>query len=51
MNELAQMLETQFARNAESRAAGMVINTMGWIESTGYEVMKFDCLNLYKCKR
>lgn len=34
------MLETQFARNAESRAAGMVINTMGWIEGTGYEVMK-----------
>ncbi|KAH1038547.1 hypothetical protein J1N35_040290 [Gossypium stocksii] len=40
VNELAQMLETQFARNAESRAAGMVINTMGWIEGTGYEVMK-----------
>ncbi|KAG8501582.1 hypothetical protein CXB51_003936 [Gossypium anomalum] len=40
VNELAQMLETQFARNAESRAAGMVINTMGWIEGTGYEVIK-----------
>ncbi|XVF16563.1 hypothetical protein REPUB_Repub10bG0042600 [Reevesia pubescens] len=39
VNELAQMLETQFARNAESRAAGMVINTMGWIEGTGYELL------------
>ena len=42
MNELAQILETQFAHNAESQAAGMVINTMGWIEGTGYEVMKFE---------
>ncbi|GMI86935.1 CLP-similar protein 3 [Hibiscus trionum] len=39
VNELAQMLETQFSRNAESRAAGMVINTMGWIEGTGYELL------------
>ena len=36
------MLETQFARNAESQAAGMVINTMCWIEGTGYKVMKFE---------
>ncbi|GKU97072.1 hypothetical protein SLEP1_g10256 [Rubroshorea leprosula] len=39
VNELAQMLETQFSRNAESQAAGMVINTMGWIEGTGYELL------------
>lgn len=32
------MLERQFNGNAESRAAGMVINTMGWIEGVGYEV-------------
>lgn len=38
VKELAQMLERQFAGNAESQAAGMVINTMGWIESVGYEV-------------
>ncbi|XVF60476.1 hypothetical protein PTKIN_Ptkin08bG0050200 [Pterospermum kingtungense] len=44
VNELAQMLETQFARNAESRAAGMVINTMGWIEGTGYEEKLFSML-------
>lgn len=36
--ELARMLERQFTGNAESRAAGMVINTMGWIEGVGYEV-------------
>lgn len=41
VKELAQILERQFAGNAESRAAGMVINTMGWIESTGYEVLDF----------
>ena len=39
MKELAQTLERQFAGNAESRAAGMVINTMGWIEGVGYEVI------------
>lgn len=35
--ELANTLERQFSGNAESRAAGMVINTMGWIEGVGYE--------------
>lgn len=41
VKELARMLERQFAGNAESRAAGMVINTMGWIEGVGYEVIEF----------
>lgn len=41
VKELAQILERQFTGNAESRAAGMVINTMGWIEGVGYEVIKF----------
>ncbi|KAL9269625.1 CLP1-like protein [Drosera capensis] len=39
VKELAQTLEKQFAGNAESRAAGMVINTMGWVEGTGYELL------------
>ncbi|KAL6960711.1 Protein CLP1 [Sarracenia purpurea var. burkii] len=39
VKELAQILEKQFAGNAESRAAGMVINTMGWIEGVGYELL------------
>lgn len=39
VKELAQMLERQFNGNAESRAAGMVINTMGWIEGVGYELL------------
>lgn len=38
VKELAKMLERQFTGNAESQAAGMVINTMGWIEGVGYEV-------------
>ncbi len=41
VKELARMLERQFAGNAESQAAGMVINTMGWIEGVGYEVIEF----------
>jgi len=39
VKELAQTLERQFSGNAESRAAGMVINTMGWVEGLGYEVV------------
>ncbi|GMP28999.1 hypothetical protein CsSME_00004300 [Camellia sinensis var. sinensis] len=39
MKELAQTLERQFAGNAEFRAAGMVINTMAWIEGVGYELL------------
>lgn len=42
VKKLAQMLERQFAGNAESRAAGMVINTMGWIDGVGYEVMLYS---------
>lgn len=44
VKELAQTLERQFSGNAESQAAGMVINTMGWIEGVGYEVTKFQAL-------
>lgn len=44
VKELAQVLERQFAGNVESRTAGMVINTMGWIEGVGYEVSKFDTI-------
>ncbi|OWM69762.1 protein CLP1 homolog [Punica granatum] len=40
VKELADILERQFAGNAESRAAGMVINTMGWIEGVGYELIQ-----------
>lgn len=39
VKELAGMLERQFAGNAESRAAGMVLNTMGWIEGVGYDLL------------
>ncbi|KAI4347628.1 hypothetical protein L6164_008423 [Bauhinia variegata] len=39
VKELAGMLERQFTGNAESQAAGMVINTMGWIEGVGYDLL------------
>ncbi|KAK9272027.1 hypothetical protein L1049_002396 [Liquidambar formosana] len=39
VKELAQTLDRQFAGNSESRAAGMVINTMGWIEGVGYKLL------------
>ncbi|KAB5516335.1 hypothetical protein DKX38_026983 [Salix brachista] len=39
VKELAQILERQFTGSAESRASGMVINTMGWIEGVGYELI------------
>lgn len=38
VRELAHSLELQSAANADVRAAGMVINTMGWVEGVGYEV-------------
>ena len=41
------MLERQFAGNVESRSAGMVINTMGWIEGVGYEVCGFQNYGFY----
>ncbi|XP_020679215.1 protein CLP1 homolog isoform X4 [Dendrobium catenatum] len=39
VKELAQTLERHFSANSESRAAGMVINTMGWVEGLGYELL------------
>lgn len=39
MNELAKVLERQCSANDESRAAGMVINTMGWKDGDGYELL------------
>uniref|UniRef100_A0A1D1YGZ7 Protein CLP1 homolog n=1 Tax=Anthurium amnicola TaxID=1678845 RepID=A0A1D1YGZ7_9ARAE len=39
VKEVARTLERQFTGNLESRAAGMVINTMGWVEGVGYELL------------
>ncbi|KAL3498669.1 hypothetical protein ACH5RR_041401 [Cinchona calisaya] len=39
VKELAQSIDKQFSGNAESRAAGMVINTMGWIDGVGYDLL------------
>ena len=41
VKELAQTLEKQFASNAESRASGMIINSMGWVEGVGYLILSF----------
>ncbi|KAG5527509.1 hypothetical protein RHGRI_028419 [Rhododendron griersonianum] len=48
VKELAQILERQFAGNAESRAAGIVINTMGWIENIGYESLLLHSIDALK---
>ena len=37
--ELAQMLERDISVDMESQAAGMVINTIEWIEGVGHEVI------------
>ncbi|XP_052172397.1 protein CLP1 homolog [Diospyros lotus] len=42
VKELARTLERQFAVNSEYRAAGMVINTIGWIEGVGYELLLYS---------
>ncbi|XP_026422959.1 protein CLP1 homolog isoform X2 [Papaver somniferum] len=39
VKELSLTLERQFTGNSEARAAGMVINTMGWVEGVGYELL------------
>ncbi|MFS7948243.1 putative pre-mRNA cleavage complex subunit Clp1, P-loop containing nucleoside triphosphate hydrolase [Helianthus anomalus] len=39
VKELAQILKRQFAGNAEYKAAGMVINTMGFIDGLGYNLL------------
>jgi len=38
VKELARTLDIQCASNPEVQAAGMVINTMGWVDGAGYEV-------------
>lgn len=38
VKELARTLDVQSASNPEVQAAGMVINTMGWVDGVGYEV-------------
>ncbi|PKA47635.1 Protein CLP1 like [Apostasia shenzhenica] len=39
MKELAQTLERRFSCLSDHKAAGMVINTMGWVEGLGYELL------------
>ncbi|CAH2079958.1 unnamed protein product [Thlaspi arvense] len=39
VEKLARELEEVFARSAESRHSGMVIDTMGWTNGPGYELL------------
>ncbi|RWW87063.1 hypothetical protein BHE74_00004131 [Ensete ventricosum] len=48
VKELAGTLERQFSGNVEARAAGMVINTMGWVEGLGYELL-LHAIDTFKC--
>ncbi|KAK8930684.1 hypothetical protein KSP39_PZI016240 [Platanthera zijinensis] len=46
MKELAQTLERRFSCFSEYEAAGMVINTMGWVDGLGYELL-LQAINLF----
>lgn len=48
VKELAGVLEQQFLGNPESRADGMVINTMGWIDSNGYDDVLLHAIETFK---
>lgn len=39
VGRLAAVLERRAAASPEARAAGMMINTMGWVEELGYELL------------
>lgn len=39
VKELARTLDIQLVSNSEVQAAGMVINTMGWVDGVGYELL------------
>ncbi|KAJ7538449.1 hypothetical protein O6H91_11G048600 [Diphasiastrum complanatum] len=39
VKELAKTLDMQLSTHADARAAGVVINTMGWVEGVGYELL------------
>lgn len=39
VERLAAVLEARAAKDPGARAAGMVINSMGWIEALGYEIL------------
>ncbi|KAK9842588.1 hypothetical protein WJX81_007645 [Elliptochloris bilobata] len=39
VERLAALLDRRAEANAEVRAAGMVINTMGWVDGLGYELL------------
>ncbi|KAG0487428.1 hypothetical protein HPP92_009523 [Vanilla planifolia] len=39
LTELALTLERRFSCDVEYEAAGMVINTMGWVDGLGYELL------------
>lgn len=48
VKELARALDVQSASNPEVQAAGMVINTMGWVDGAGYEVYKLHLSNFIR---
>lgn len=45
VKELARTLDIQCSSNPEVQAAGMVINTMGWVDGAGYEVYNLHLAN------
>ncbi|KAL0741544.1 hypothetical protein Bca4012_083057 [Brassica carinata] len=54
VEELARELDEEFARNAESRRSGMVIDTMGWTNGLGYQQeteLVYDLNKAFKFKK
>jgi len=39
VQSLSDLLNRRAERNAEGAAAGMIVNTMGWIDGLGYEIL------------
>ena len=39
IDNLATMIDTRDATNAEAKASGSVVNTMGWVDGAGYKLL------------
>ena len=43
---LASRVDGRFDRDADARASGLIINTCGWIDATGYDVL-LHCIEAF----
>lgn len=40
VQQMAAVLEEKLAADAEAASAGLVVNSMGWVEGSGYQVLE-----------